>query len=410
MPLQCLDTSKCSIQLKTRNRLVWVLPKALVFLLLLGRTAFALQIPDNSLRNDIAAQAERGPSDAQLSRAITLSGNYLVRACLPDGRFVYRIDTESGRESRSYNIVRHAGAIYALSMLNASHPNPQLVSIMVRAANFMTANFVGEGTRPGTQVVWSRPLPSPSDANLGATGLGLVALIAVRRVAPQSVSLEQLRGLGRFLIFLQNRDGSFINKYRPGVGAVQDSDVLYYPGEAALGLLSLYDLDPSPEWLTASDKALSYLAAKRANLTDVPPDHWALLATAKLLPYCENNACAASRDKLIRHAEQICRSILVEQHQNGSFDYFGKTTPTATRMEGLLASLEFLQNGPLREEVISAVRRGIIFLVSAQITSGWYAGGIPGAVFAPSRETTNVRIDYVQHSLSAWLQYQQSHP
>src|SRR5713226_7323497 len=48
------------------------------------------------------------PTRAQISHAIALSAGYLERACGPDGKFTYSIDIRSGRESRSYNIVRHA--------------------------------------------------------------------------------------------------------------------------------------------------------------------------------------------------------------------------------------------------------------------------------------------------------------
>jgi hypothetical protein len=41
---------------------------------------------------------------------------------------------------------------------------------------------------------------------------------------------------------------------------------LYYPGEAALGLISLYDLNHACEWLIAAGKALSFLARTRAGL------------------------------------------------------------------------------------------------------------------------------------------------
>jgi len=53
------------------------------------------------------------PTRAQISQAIVLSAGYLERACGPDGKFVYKININSGEKSNSYNIVRHAGAMYA---------------------------------------------------------------------------------------------------------------------------------------------------------------------------------------------------------------------------------------------------------------------------------------------------------
>src|SRR5208282_4933231 len=250
------------------------------------------------------------PSPAELSRAIALAGGYLERACGPDGKFAYKVEIGSGRESSSYDVIRHAGAIYALAMLNRSHPDPQAVAAMVRAAAFLQQNYIGSGVRPGQLVVWSKPLTEVSGehpskqreryAELGGTGLGLVALAAVREVEPNAVPLEQLHALGRFALFLQKDDGSFVHKYGAESGPVPNWASLYYPGEAALGFIALYEADHAREWLMAAGKALSYLAKSRAGLTTVPADHWALIAAAKLLPYCEDGGCSASREELVR--------------------------------------------------------------------------------------------------------------
>jgi hypothetical protein len=98
--------------------------------------------------------------------------------------------------------------------------------------------------RPDQRAVWSKPITQYAeyqDAELGATGLGLVALAAAREARPEAVSLEQLQSLGRFLLFLQRDDGSFVNKYRLKTGPVPSWQSLYYPGEAALGLLAIYE-------------------------------------------------------------------------------------------------------------------------------------------------------------------------
>jgi hypothetical protein len=65
------------------------------------------------------------PSPAEVDRAIILAANYLERTCGPDGRFAYRINIDTGRQSHSYNIVRHAGAIYALAMAQRFKPDQQ---------------------------------------------------------------------------------------------------------------------------------------------------------------------------------------------------------------------------------------------------------------------------------------------
>jgi hypothetical protein len=61
---------------------------------------------------------------------------------------------------------------------------------MTRAANFMRSSYISQDARSKTLVVWSQPLPRKSDAELGAAGLGLVALASVHRLAGCGKSAE----------------------------------------------------------------------------------------------------------------------------------------------------------------------------------------------------------------------------
>jgi hypothetical protein len=253
----------------------------LVSVLLIALTAAAdvQASKDREHGNNIHRSVET-PSLAEVDHAITLAASYLEQACGPDGRFVYLVNIKSGQQAHTYNVVRHAGAIYALGMLHDSQPDLRATEAMLRATVFLRHNYIGPGISSGQLVVWSKPLPWNSDAELGATGLGIVALAAVKKVDPGAVSLEELESLGRFALFLQREDGSFVSKYRPDTGSAADFESLYYPGEAALGFISLYKIDHSQTWLDAAEKALTYLAKSRANLATVTTDDWALIATA----------------------------------------------------------------------------------------------------------------------------------
>ncbi len=80
----------------------------------------------------------------------------------------------------------------------------------------------------------------------------------------------------------------------------------------------------------------------------------------------------------------------IDQSLDGSFDPVGRTAPTATRLEGLLAALEFLPKGGLRAQVIETIDRGIAFLLRVQIHDGIYAGGVTGAYLSGSFGSTEI--------------------
>ena len=156
-------------------------------------------------------------------------------------------------------------------------------------------------------------------------------------------------------------------------------------------------------------------------------DHWALLATTKLLPLYDRCQQPLPESEILTHAIQICESILTHRSrypknalEHGCFTDDGRTTPTAIRLEGLLAAYRFLpiEHKTLRERIHVAAKEGIAFLIRSQIPSGKYAGGIPRAIqplpeFHPkfhksfNERATEVRIDYVQHALSAMLDYRE---
>jgi hypothetical protein len=275
--------------------------------------------------------------------------------------------------------------------------------------------------------VWSRPdvngSGNPLQVKLGGTGLGLIALVSIDDLFPGFVPIKNLRALGRFIVYMQKTDGSFYSKYIPSMGGRQPGwQSLYYPGEAALGLLMLYGKDPSEVWLRAAYRVLEYLARERRDQTDIPADHWALLATDKLLSYTETQGIKISRDVLIRHAVQICNTILNDQiinHEHteliGGFTKDGRTTPAATRLEGLIAASSFIPaDVEIHNRFEKSISLGISFLLRAQVKTGRFTGAIPRAVIRMdgmgpeiekvNKRATEIRMDYIQHGLSAMLQ------
>jgi hypothetical protein len=378
-----------------------------------------------------------GKSDAQVSidsktikQAIHSGTDYLTRHVLTDGRFVYSInlDTNLALEDR-YNILRHAGTIYAFGNFDDEVSDTVSKETVSRTGAFLRSQIATVEGFPGTKAIWSRVATGEEtefdEAKLGGTGLGLVALLTEEQIHPGATDPQTLRELGKFLLAMQRTDGSFYSKYIPDNGGFDSWVSLYYPGEAALGLVMLYKYDQDERWLTAATKAMSYLARERRSQDSVPHDHWALLATARLMKHQQMGQNAELREELFEHTTQICEAIVQSQQPfldhpllSGSFDSEGRTTPCATRMEGLLAALTYLpdKHDDLRERMKAACDHGIAFLLRSQIQEGEGKGGFPRSILGNPRYSdwggnnrdprwTEIRIDYVQHAISALLQY-----
>ena len=393
-----------------------------------------------------------------LDRAIDESADYLTRAAGPDGRFEYRLFTDGTHGNpRRYNIVRHAGAIYAMSdYTRQATPSSRARAgaTVERATRYMLSQYVRPlRDHPEVKAVWSDPKEEGGQrpgVKLGAVGLGLIGLMGKMRAAddgaidagPPEARAEELatgEALARFVQMTIKPAGDFRGRYEDERGYIGDSESLYYPGEAILGLTMLYERDHDPQWLALGVRAIHFLVESRKKSNKrYPADHWLMIAIDRMLPvYGAIPDPPLTREETLRHAVDIGKVMIEDMRQtderrrgdpelDGSFNPEGRTAPNATRLEGLLALEHAIADEPayaeFRKEVRTTIGRGIAFLRRSQIKEGPARGGQPGALRVGNdrgeeederdrpdggtgENIREVRIDYVQHAMSAMMRY-----
>jgi hypothetical protein len=188
----------------------------------------------------------------------------------------------------------------------------------------------------------------------------------------------------------------------------------YYPGEAILACLRIQPFDPEGPWLDAAARGARWLIEVRdagVPTKELTHDHWLLYGLRELLRH--------RPDELYRgHAERITTAILTSQNLRGLLepDWCGswytppRSTPTATRSEGLMCAWEIAVDAgdqARADRIKAALGEAIRFQLRTQVRpesalhlkSPWRAlGG-----FRKSLTDYEIRIDYVQHNLSALL-------
>ncbi len=353
------------------------------------------------------------------SKSIDLAGEYLQKQMLPSGKFIYWVDPNKERRlANKYNILRHMGSLYSLKMLEDFRPGSVDMKSVKKSLLYIkkVAFSPVEKTMMG---VWSSEELSgckgmPDQIKLGAAGLVLVGMCGNYNLIKEEVPLSELEAIGDFIIFMQKDDGGFYSKYLKGPGPDASWVSLYYQGEAVFGLVELYKLTKKKKYLDSAIKAMTFLYNSRKDINPgkVPADYWALIATDKILKVSPN-IDPELKKKLLDHGDQVIQSILLSRVVNhelpigiGAFHYWGKTTPTATRMEGLTAFYPYIRDTKLKAAAD--------FLVRAQVIDGPYAGGWTRAVIKlegegadvknHNRRRQEIRIDYVQHALSALIE------
>ena len=146
-----------------------------------------------------------GDSESTTAR-VQLAADYLMQAQLGDGLFRYEHDFLSGRDSKKNNIVRQAGAAYALAEYLARFPGKRAETALQRAQHALAAASISWGD--GSLVT----VDGRADkAKAGATALALLSLLIGSErasAADKAVADAWMDGL----LALQMTNGGFASR------------------------------------------------------------------------------------------------------------------------------------------------------------------------------------------------------
>jgi hypothetical protein len=349
-------------------------------------------------------------SPAGLLDSARAAGAYLTRSVQAEGRFAYSYSPDRNRVATSYNMVRHAGTVYSMFELYQATGDPALRTAAEKALGYLllAARPYGDPAEKLTMVV------DADKIKLGGVALAMVALVQHLEATQDRQHLPLLQSLGRYVVSQQQPTGEFISQRYAETGeAREDFESQYYPGEAILALVRLHRVDPRPVWLDTAQKGAGYLINVRDKGKPVSAlihDHWLLYALNELHR-------ARPEPIYLEHAMRIVDAIQAGQNRDVAYpDYFGsfynppRSTPAATRAEGLAAAHD------LARDYVSAARAASI-LETLRSTVGFqlHTQFQPESVMyfdVPQRslgafhralDHYEIRIDYVQHNISALL-------
>jgi hypothetical protein len=355
-----------------------------------------------------------------VAEAVLLAQQYILRAQEPDGTFRYSIDPSTGVEDKAtLNLPRQAGTTYALCELGRG---PYLKNAVQRALGAFapTEQRFGE-------------LSALSDGNelgLGKSALPLLAMLRCRDLAgPDN---DRLIGqLSRLMLRLQRENGSFFPAFDAKAGRGRgEHEILYAAGQAVLSLVLLeQQLDalkgsaaeplPSRDRLKgALDRAMAFYGGPYwpKPLRDFYffEEGWHCLAARHALSSHRNDGyeqlCidyVASRQRSVASARNTSEPNFVGGLGFGAADLFPpRNTATAGMGEALDAAIAIKLARGMNVDADKAVLRDLLgFLLRAQWSeASCYACKRPETIvggFSQQLASPSIRIDYVQHAMSA---------
>lgn len=370
------------------------------------------------LTKDAQRSTHENTHDLPYFYEIALSMNFLHQCILKNGRFQYRknVNAEIIYENTTYNSLRHAGALYALYLYEKMGLEKKFHESRILASKYLINKYI-EKIDDKRYIVISKPKEEDIKYPIAKTGAAGVCLCALCNLyAEKEVEISLLRGLGEFILSMTKKNGSVYAYYNILQDTIDKEAVaIFYPAEAAAGLLALYEIDPQQKWLDAVKKIILYLVQTRKTMElDIPFDHWSVLVIEQLFE--KNLVTPSEKEEMQAYAEQMAISALSNQITNPKNSYYGafkdniRPCSIGTIMEGLASIYQCTDSTQMKTIILKALSIGNYFLSRTQVKTGTNAGGIPNSSnWVKAGVTPNasvIRIDNIQHVTIGWLKFQ----
>ncbi|MDB4954761.1 MAG: hypothetical protein JWO36_2330 [Myxococcales bacterium] len=359
-----------------------------------------------------------------LREAALEGGHYLVAHLSPTGRYIYEHDLATGvmtdPASGNYSMPRHAGTTYFLAELYRITKQEWLREPIERAFAHLATLLRGgacAGELPdGTE--FDCVLDAREDvAHLGSTALTIVALVEYQRATGDNRYLPLAHKLAVWIMYMQRPDGSFRHLYNAKQKKPDDdSELLYYSGEASLALARMYLITGDRQYLDAAERGLDWLVGWYDFFLGgfvYFEEHWTCIAAEAIWP-------AVQKPKY----REFCAgyAAFLRTQQAGAGDYPGQddlagsynvtpfvapyNTPAGSRTEAMISAyLLGEHHGHPDPRIREQITRTLQYALGQQIRPDGDFGVIgPGDGGMPASPIERgVRIDYVQHVCSAMI-------
>lgn len=346
----------------------------------------------------VEARHQRLEFTDPLERALWLGADWLLRDQNLDGSYRYQYDLATDSYSAEENIIRQAGAAYAMAYLCGFTGETEHCQAAKRSLGFLKGQLVHGDT--GAYV------RHYSVGTTGATALGLVAFATYQLYTGSTEHEAEMAEMGRHIMAMQRSNGSFDGYYRVGWFFNWDRHASVYSGEAMYALALMYRLTGEPAYKAAYDRALPWYV----DFWDDAPDtmFYAWGAKAGYHMYlATGNASYASltftmTDWVVRLQNRN------EVHEGyGSYNY-EVSIASATYSEGVGDSLYLAEalNDTHRVNTYSeALNLSVRSILKLQVDPE-LAGTSPHPLralggFRSRLGDTEVRIDHTQHAITA---------
>lgn len=232
---------------------------------------------------------------------------------------------------------------------------------------------------------------TPGSVKLGYSAFIILALLGIDDADKE----EYLRGFAKGIIFLQEDSGELRTFFYSGGNSERD----YYPGEALVALMHLYEYTGNEEYLLAVKKAFPFYVGyfrENPNTAFVP---WQSRAYRRLFN--------ATQDEEVADFVFEMNDFMVKQGDPGKecsdFGFAGGIV-IAVYMEGMVKAYDLameLGDAKRADCYLNYIREASDHIMSLQVTEDSRKESIGG--FLGSESSQTMRVDRNQHAVMAFM-------
>jgi hypothetical protein len=358
---------------------------------------------------------ETAPTERALRQAAREGVEFLLRHMRPDGSYTYVYDGRTGRDHGDvYNVPRHAGTTYFLSLVGRLDAMPEARAGARRALFWLRSR----ARRCGGEDRWCI-VSDDGRVELGSSALATIAVADYLAGGDDPELRPMLAGLTAFLRAQQRPDGELMHEYDLAADRPIDVQHLYYSGEAAFALVLAHEAARDPRDLAAARRVMRHLTGAGWSFFGsryyYGEEHWTCIAagaartvsdTDDALDFCDR---WASYNRVLQYGPGETPWPVSGAYGVGPV-ILPRLTPIASRTEAFVSTYELaLHHGHRDTALRRQIERGLGALLRYRWSPGpthllahplGARGGIPG-----SPVDLTIRNDFVQHAGAAMIRW-----
>lgn len=341
-----------------------------------------------------------GDTKARIKDLVLKNAQFLHREIQEDGRFIYGYFPAYANKIKSYNTVRHCTAVYALIETLEVEYNEAYLPKIKQAICYALEHFYKEVDHKAFMIDGKE---DDLEIKLGASAAAIFMLCKYQEVVGDASYLVYAEELAKGIQFMIDQEGqtTHVLSY-PSLEVKEKFRIVYYDGEAALGLLRLYQINQNSALLDTVKLMFEHFISKNY---DRYHDHWLSYCTNELTKICpEQKYFEFGLNNYLKHMDFIrnrktvyatflemmmsAYKMVTRLKEQGHSELFDKAKYEELK-ELIQLRVEFQRNGFFYPEV------AMYMAEPQQVLNAFYV----------RHDRLRTRIDDQEHNLSGYVAY-----